>query len=150
MLSAYSKTPLNAALLNAVLALRGSTKAVHYIATVYTMCLFQRSFVRLSRIKIPTVFSEGAITVRTQLSCVTVDLLVISLTLFRLALELIGTYPRIVKRGLTVFSSELYTIGLTFLQHSFDSSLKKTITRFIKIALFRQIISLLGSNGTRA
>ena len=35
-------------------------KVVHYIATVYTMYLFQRSFARLSRIKIPTVFSEDA------------------------------------------------------------------------------------------
>ena len=42
--------------------------AVHHIATLYTMYLFQRSFVSLSRIKIPTVFSEIAITVRTHLS----------------------------------------------------------------------------------
>ena len=30
-------------------------KAVHYMATVYTMNLFQRSFASLPRIKIPTV-----------------------------------------------------------------------------------------------
>ena len=62
-------------------------KAVHYLATVYTVHVFQRSFVSLSKIKIPTVFSEVAITVRTHFSSLS------RLTLFRLALELIGTYP---------------------------------------------------------
>ena len=62
-------------------------KAVYYIATVYAMYLFQRSFVSLSRIKSPTVVSEVAITVQTHLSSLP------TLTLFRLALDLIGMYP---------------------------------------------------------
>ena len=33
-------------------------KAVHYIVTIYTIYIFQRSLVSLSKIKIPTVFSE--------------------------------------------------------------------------------------------
>ena len=77
-------------------------KAVHYIAMVYTVYLFQRYFVSLSRIKIPTVFFEVAITVQMQLSSLR------RLTLFRLALERI---PR-VKLGLTVHRlwSSLYTL----------------------------------------
>ena len=34
-------------------------KALHYIATVYTMKIFQCSFVSLSSVKIPTVFSNA-------------------------------------------------------------------------------------------
>ena len=62
-------------------------KGLHYIATVYTMKIFQYSFVSLSSVKIPTVFSKVAITVRTHVSSLP------SLMLFRLALEVIGTYP---------------------------------------------------------
>ena len=108
----YNKTPLYAAMLNAVLLLRDSIgislnrtvywyllqmweaietamhqpKAVHYLATVYIVYLFQRPFVSLSKTKIPTVFSDFAITVRTHLSSLP------RLTLFLSALELIGTY----------------------------------------------------------
>ena len=63
------------------------SREMHYIATVYGVYLFQRSFVNLSRIEIPTVFSKVTITVRTHLSSLP------RLTRFRLALELIGKYP---------------------------------------------------------
>ena len=62
-------------------------KEIHYIATMYTLYLFHGSFDSLSRTKILTVFSEVAITVRTHLSSLP------HLTLFRLASELIRTYP---------------------------------------------------------
>ena len=51
---------------------------------------FLRSFVSLSRIEILTVFSEFAMYVFTY---VLVRVNLPRLTLFRLALELIGTYP---------------------------------------------------------
>ena len=96
----YSKIPLSAASLKAVSVLRGSIRlplnrtlywnlymcanerAMHYIATLYTIYLFQRSFVNLPRIKIQTVFSKVTIYVRVKLP---------RLTLFRLALVLIET-----------------------------------------------------------
>ena len=56
--------------------------SVHYIATVYTMYLFQHTFVSLPRINMPTVFSEVAITVRTYF-----------FPLSRLVLELIIRIP---------------------------------------------------------
>ena len=74
----YSKTPLNAVSvlggsigisLNAVYEMKmkrpctNQPKAVYYMATVNTTILFERSFVSLSRIKVPTVFSEVATTV---------------------------------------------------------------------------------------
>ena len=109
----YSKTPFNAAsVLRGIIRIplkralywyllymcanetaMHQPKAVHYIGKMYTMNLFQRSFVSLSRIKISNVFSDIAITVWTHLSSLC------CLTLFRLALEHI---PR-VKRGLTVY-----------------------------------------------
>ena len=42
-------------------------KAVRYLAAVYIKYHFESSFVSLSRIKIPSVFSEVAITIRTHL-----------------------------------------------------------------------------------
>ena len=62
-------------------------KAMQYIATVHTMYPFHCSFISLSRIKIQTVFSEVEITVRTHLSSLP------HLTMFRLSLTLIGSYP---------------------------------------------------------
>ena len=62
-------------------------KAVHYIATVYAMYLYQRSIVISFRIKMPNVFHEVVITVHTHIS------LVPHLALSRLVLELIGIYP---------------------------------------------------------
>ena len=56
-------------------------EAVHYIATVYALYLFQRSFVSLSKIKSPTAFYKLP-----------------RLTLFRLALDRGDTFPH-VKRG---------------------------------------------------
>ena len=56
-------------------------KTMYYMA-MYTFISFQRSFVTLSIIKIPTVFSEATIRVGTNLS-----------SLPRLALAVIGTYP---------------------------------------------------------
>ena len=91
-------------------------EVVHYIATVDTLNLFQRSFVSLSAIKILIVFSEVAITVRTHLFS-------LRLMLFCLELELIGTYPH-VKWGLIVPSHIINVVCVNFIREEWDLQFK--------------------------
>ena len=80
-------------------------KAVHYIATMYSMYLFQRSSVSPSLIKIQTVFSEVAMYIHMHvLSCLV-------LTLFPLALEIIATYSN---RIIDLVSHTTYVVCVNF------------------------------------